>query len=329
MVSKKAHKILLIDDDLSFISFCKDLIEKASRPGLRFEVLSCQDKSRSVEALAAEKPKLVIMNVNLRDGSGLELCRIFRENTDNSDYIGIILVSDHENSTLLAQGVGLGADDFLSKDRCQDELFIRIQSVLRVAQLANSLQMSVSKLITANKRLERLSIIDDLSTLYNMRYFKERLHQEMLRTHRYSKNLSLIMFDIDKFKEVNDSCDHLMGTFILGEVGKLVARNIRREVDFAARYGGDEFIIMMPETNNAGATVCAENLLRKIRETQFDNGTYSLQITVSIGVATIEPGSKITQPSDLIRMADHRLLAAKRLGRACIVSADAVKSLSA
>ena len=152
-----------------------------------------------------------------------------------------------------------------------------------------------------------------------MRYFKKRLQQEFVRAMRYGKDLSVIMLDLDHFKHVNDNCDHLMGSFVLGEVGRLVARSIR-SVDVGARFGGDEYVIMLPETGRDGARAMAERVFRAINEMEFNNGSYSIQISASVGVATMGPGSsEFASSTDLLTLADRNLYAAKRAGRSMIV----------
>ncbi len=319
MAHHKTIRVIVVADNNSEVKQIKNLAAKASKPGMTFELSIAYSREQCFRQLNTIKPHLAILVSDLKHDSVLEVCRIIREATDWKNYIGIILIADFESSTLMTMAMGLGADDFLTKERLEEELVLRMESVLRVTQMAHSLQTNITKLQTANKRLEKLSITDELSTLYNMRYFKKRLQQEITRSNRYQKNLSIIMFDIDNFKGVNDKCDHLMGSFIISEIGKLVSTSIRRELDFAARYGGDEFIIMMPETNSYGARVCAENLLRKISAYVFDNGIYRVQISVSLGIATMEIGSPCLGVNDLICRADHNLFAAKRKGRSCIV----------
>ena len=155
-----------------------------------------------------------------------------------------------------------------------------------------------------------------------MRYFKRRLNEEFTRAKRYKKNLSLIMLDLDYFKSVNDDHDHLMGSFVLSEIGSLILKAIRN-LDIPARYGGDEFIILLPETAEAGAYKLAERVSEKIKSAVFDNGKHQLNITASIGVGTMNPQNfiKYGEAHDLIREADEYLYEAKESGRARVCAA--------
>jgi diguanylate cyclase (GGDEF)-like protein len=192
----------------------------------------------------------------------------------------------------------------------------RLMSVVRVIRMADSLSAAIDKLRLANERLAKYTITDELTKLYNMRYFRKRLNQEFVRALRYGKNLSLIMFDMDNFKSVNDQNDHLMGSYVLAEVGKLVWQSIR-SVDIGARFGGDEFMVMLPETGVDGALVMAERIKASVSGRLFDNGRHKLKITASFGVSTMGPDQEgsFSHPNELMRAADMFMYEAKELGR--------------
>jgi len=160
------------------------------------------------------------------------------------------------------------------------------------------------------KSTEHLSITDGLTGLYNHRHFQEQLGVEVKRAQRYDLNLSLIMIDLDHFKEFNDSYGHLEGDSLLRKIAQILKSSLR-ETDFVARYGGEEFAVILPETNKEGASIAAERVRATIGEQTF--GETGAKMTVSLGVASYPEDACLR--ADLIKKADDALYRAKREGR--------------
>jgi diguanylate cyclase (GGDEF)-like protein len=173
-----------------------------------------------------------------------------------------------------------------------------------------------------HEEIYRLTIIDALTDTHNKRYFLEFLDRELSRSCRYGRPLSLVMIDIDRFKALNEELGHLGGDFTLLELASRIKGTIRKEELFS-RYGGEEFAVVLPETNREGAAALAERLLRVISQEPFVYEDRSYTVTISAGVATTL-GEKPTSPIDLIRVADEKLYQAKREGRnrVCADSAE-------
>ena len=163
-----------------------------------------------------------------------------------------------------------------------------------------------------HEEIYRLTTIDGLTQIYNKRYFDETLAREISRAQRYKRDLSLIMFDIDFFKNVNDGYGHLAGDSVLKQLAQVLRARIRRE-DIMARYGGEEFAIILPEIGLANAMVFAEKVRVLIERTVFKFEDQSIPITVSVGVAEIE--ASVQAPVDFIRTTDEKLFQAKKAGR--------------
>jgi diguanylate cyclase (GGDEF)-like protein len=164
-----------------------------------------------------------------------------------------------------------------------------------------------------HEEIYRLTIIDALTEIHNKRYFLEFLDRELARSARYHRPLSLLMFDIDRFKAVNDEMGHLGGDFALRELTARLKGNIRKEELFA-RYGGEEFVVVLPETARDGADFLAERLRRLVDEQEFQYEHRSFHITISIGVASTD-GEEVLLPEQVIRIADEKLFQAKSEGR--------------
>ena len=166
-----------------------------------------------------------------------------------------------------------------------------------------------------HEEIYRLTTIDGLTQIFNKRYFLETLEREIARSHRYRRELSLVMFDIDHFKKINDTYGHLAGDYVLKHLAQTVKTRIRRE-DCFARYGGEEFSIVLPEIDGLNAKPFAEKIRQLVEATDFKFENTSMPITISMGVATLDMDS--TDPQALIKRADDRLYEAKSSGRNCV-----------
>ncbi|MEJ2471420.1 MAG: sensor domain-containing diguanylate cyclase [Desulfuromonadales bacterium] len=168
-------------------------------------------------------------------------------------------------------------------------------------------------------RINELVITDDLTELYNGRYLHTLLDEEILRSQRFGDKLSLIFIDLDFFKNVNDTCGHLVGSRTLAEVGRLITDTIRK-VCKAARYGGDEFVIVLPNTGKGGAMTLANKLCKRFRSYDFyDDKGISFKLTASFGVATFPDDANSKE--DLIRLADQAMYRVKEMSRDAVMSA--------
>jgi diguanylate cyclase (GGDEF)-like protein len=170
-----------------------------------------------------------------------------------------------------------------------------------------------AELKTANEKLREAVYRDSLTTVYNHRYFQESLARELERAGRYSRPLSLIMLDIDRFKSVNDEYGHQVGDTVLKTIALLLVKNSRGS-DVVARYGGEEFVIILPETTLAGAATKGEVCRSALEKTEISIGAKSIHATVSVGVATSEPNQTLSR-DELIRAADRALYRSKNEGK--------------
>lgn len=163
-----------------------------------------------------------------------------------------------------------------------------------------------------HEEIYRLTTIDGLTQTYNKRYFMENLDREISRCQRYGRELSLLLFDLDHFKQVNDTYGHLAGDHVLKQLSEEVRRNIRRE-DIFARYGGEEFAIILPEIGNPRAMVMGEKIRAIVEESGFVFDENDIKVTISVGVATYD--QSLDEGEDFIKLADKYLYEAKNAGR--------------
>jgi diguanylate cyclase (GGDEF)-like protein len=213
--------------------------------------------------------------------------------------------------SLLVRDLGSTNGTYVN-DRAIDEHVLRDGDLIKVGR-------SIFKFLTGgniehayHEEIYRLTTVDGLTQVYNKRYFMEVLEREISRSHRYTRELSLIMFDIDHFKGVNDTYGHLAGDHVLRHLAAVVSADIRRE-DIMARYGGEEFAIVLPEIDHYNAMKFAEKIRRLVETTKFEFEDTVIPITISVGVVTSKKDD--LQVVELIRIADEQLYQAKESGR--------------
>ena len=169
-----------------------------------------------------------------------------------------------------------------------------------------------------HEEIYRLTIIDALTDIHNKRYLLEFLDRELSRTARYQRPLSIVIFDIDRFKSINDGLGHLGGDYVLRELSAIVKGSIRKEELFA-RYGGEEFLAVLPETNREGGISAAERIRSLVEKHSFQYEGKKFSVTISVGVASTDGDVNLT-PNELIRQADERMFQAKNQGRNRVVA---------
>ena len=306
------YKILVVDDDPACTKIVSSALEFEN-----YQVLVSHSGSEALKQIKSWHPDLVLLDVSMPGLNGLETLKALRQ---SKSYVSVLFVSGKSGTDDVVNGLDCGADDYIRKPFDIKELLARVRTQLRIKELNDNL-------LKANNRLKELIDIDDLTGLYNMRSLYDRLDHEILRAKRFKRGICVIMLDMDYFKSVNDTNDHLFGSFVLSEVGKIIKSNIR-SVDFAARYGGDEFLIVLTEIDLNGAKIFAERLRQIISSYEFSNDGHKTHQTVSIGLAVTDNGCVDVTARKLVRSADNCLYEAKEKGRNCVVAKQHSKQQS-
>jgi diguanylate cyclase (GGDEF)-like protein len=201
-------------------------------------------------------------------------------------------------------------------DKLVDETTLRDGDLIKIGRTIFKFLSGGNIENAYHEEIYRLTTVDGLTQVYNKRYFLENLERELSRCQRYGRDLSLLIFDIDHFKNINDTFGHLAGDHVLKHLAELVKANIRRE-DFLARYGGEEFAIILPEIDHARAMVMGDKVRKLVEAEEFVFEDTQMPTTVSIGVATVD--DSIAEAAELIKLADTNLYEAKRSGRNKVV----------
>ena len=301
-------RILLVEDSKSQAETAKDFLEKNG-----YEVMLAESGKAAIKAVKTSAVDIILLDLELPDMSGNEVCRWLKLNEDTKGIPIIMLTVKNDVKDKVA-GLEAGADDYLPKPYNKVELNARIFACLRTKALQDELKQKNRQLEELLKRLEIMAITDSLTGLYNRRHLETILKEEFKRTFRYKTPLTCMMIDIDHFKTVNDAFGHHAGDAVLKETAKIITENAR-EIDTVARWGGEEFIIIFPQTKKEEALQAASRILRIISEYNFPD-IPGERITVSIGITSIpNPSLSIDTEEKLIQTADCALYEAKRKGR--------------
>lgn len=259
----KKNKILVVDDVPVNVQLLTTYLTSVG-----YEVVTARDGQEALDQVAATLPDLILLDVMMPKLNGFEVCERLKSDPVTR-IIPVIMVTALNEIEDKIKATESGADDFVSKPFNKLELLTRVKSLLRIKQLHDELSAKVRELELARERLRQLAITDGLTGLYNHRYFKEHLEQELYRASRHQSRVSVVMVDIDHFKKFNDTYGHPAGDAILRAIGRLLKENIRK-IDLAARYGGEEFCLVLVETPKAAAVVVAEKVRRLVEVHPFD-----------------------------------------------------------
>ena len=262
-----------------------------------------------------EEFDLVIVSLYLEDGDGLRLCSHLRS-SERTRRLPILLVIEPEEMGGLVKGFEIGVNDYLFRPIEGNELWARVRTQMRRKRYQDLMRENYQRSLS-------LALTDSLTGLYNRRYLNAHLSSMTERSQNDGKPLSLFMLDIDHFKRVNDTYGHASGDEVLRQVAGLISHNLR-EFDLTARIGGEEFVVVMPDTPIAAAQMVADRMRKMVAETDMPlrgaATTSPQRVTVSIGVAALVDGEG---GDELLRRADEALYAAKNAGRDQVMIATA------
>jgi two-component system, cell cycle response regulator len=286
-------RLLLAEDDADDRESLGDALEGD------YEISIVASGDEALEAARELPPDLALLDLHLPGLDGLDVLEALRADPHTAE-IPVILISGEADDATRVRALDLGAADFLQKPVSLGELRARIERTLRLSR--------------RHTHLRALAQTDALTGLANLRAFRTRLEDEVRRARRYGNSLTCVMADMDHLKPVNDALGHAAGDRAIAAVADVIRAELRA-TDLGARYGGDEFVLLLPHTTALEGRVLAERLCVRLAETALELGGRLVPLRASFGVAELAPPGTPDTSSELVRRADEALYAAKRAGR--------------
>jgi len=332
-VSDKGH-VLVVDDEETVVIVVCGILEEAG-----YTTLQAGSGEEALDIFAINKVDMVITDVRMGGMDGFELMKRLKL---IDKHLNVIVMTGYDSYDTVLKALQSGAYDYMQKpldnhtellaavDRaCSSSRLIR-----QNAQLLHELESSHTQLsranrglVEANHKLKKLASTDTLTLLFNRRYFDQVLRREVDRRNRYKLPLTLVMIDIDHFKEINDTHGHEAGDNALRKVASIIA-DCARTADIVARYGGEEFVVILPQTDPENAVVFAERARAAVDAEELELDDVKINLTISLGVAGTYAQGGSTDPQTLINIADKALYEAKADGRNRYVRAPDINGKS-
>ena len=290
----KKHSVLIVDDEESNIMVLTHILSP------NYTVFAVKDGQDAIEVAEEYHPDVIMLDIIMPQMDGYAVITALK-NSEKTMYIPVIFISGLRNVDDEEKGLSLGAADYISKPFSPAIVKLRVQNQI--------------KILNQFRIIEQLSMIDQLTSIPNRRGFDSRMDLEWIRAIRDNTLISILVVDVDKFKLYNDTYGHPQGDVALQAVAKKLTQSFNRPGDFAARWGGEEFVVLLPNTDSKGALHVAEKIRLDISNVVIPcaDGTET-KLTVSIGVKTQAPG-KDSSRSSFISEADKALYKAKAAGR--------------
>jgi len=288
----KNKKILIVDDTVANLDILVELLDK-------YDIIDATNGKDALEILHEEIVDLILLDIMMPDMDGYEVCSKLKENPDTKD-IPIIFITAKTDENSIEKAYDIGGADYITKPFKTKELLAKVKRELQLQDLQNELKL--------------LASTDPMTKLYNRRYFSKISEHTLDLAKRDKKDVSTIMLDIDKFKNVNDTYGHKVGDDVIIKLAEILQK-YQRKSDIVCRYGGEEFVILLPNTNINGAKIVSNNIRALVEQNiiLLDNKE-KLKFTISLGVSQIDTQNELNiEPS--LKRADDALYEAKETGR--------------
>jgi two-component system, cell cycle response regulator len=307
-------RILIVDDHEDNVELLRMRLESWG-----FETDVANDGAEALAAVERRPPDLMLLDVMMPEIDGFEVARRIKTNPQ-LPFIPIIMQTALDATESKVEGLESGADDYITKPIDFAELRARMQSMLRIKRLQEALEERERELLEANERLRHMSQTDALTGIDNRRHLESRLHEMFEHSQRLNEPFSCVMCDLDRFKSVNDNYGHQAGDEVLKQFA-LILSHEAREIDRVGRYGGEEFMLLLPGTVLDAGVHFAERVRKAVEAHTFTFQGGSLKATASFGVSGW-PHPRIEQCEGMVRAADDALYVAKETGRNRVVRFD-------
>ena len=304
-------RILLVEDSLVVRASLKHRLQTQG-----FDVAEAEDGPTALRLVADTPPDVILLDIELPGMDGYEVLARLKADDGLRD-VPVVFLTGRTSSDEMVRALSLGAHDYLRKPFEEAELLARVRAALRVKGLQDELRMRAGELAKAAR-------VDSMTGLYNRRHLDEQLRAACSAAQRHGHGMGVVMLDVDRFKQINDGMGHAAGDSVLQELAKRLQAAVRAE-DVVGRWGGEEFLVVLPQTPSEGTRMLAERLLAAISGAPFQVGdSAQLSVTVSVGCTT-SPGET---PEVVVARADEALYAAKAAGRdrvACLCDGEELR----
>ncbi|MCK5057487.1 MAG: diguanylate cyclase [Candidatus Aminicenantes bacterium] len=294
-------KLLVADDD----PVSRKILEKHTS-SWGFKVYAAKNGKEARDILSKKDIHIALLDWMMPEISGIELCSQIRKKKSENKYKYIILLTSKDNQEDIITGLEAGADDYITKPFNIKEFEARLKTGMRIITLQH-------QLLKSQKELHRIAIHDSLTGLFNRREITRIFKERFIQARREKRPIGTIILDIDHFKKINDNHGHQIGDAVLVEVAQRLQGNLR-PYDKIGRYGGEEFLVILPNCGKASARKVAERLRRTICQTKFKSNNGAINISISLGGAVTERPNHISM-NELLRLSDMALYGAKNNGR--------------
>ncbi|HEY8554806.1 MAG TPA: diguanylate cyclase [Burkholderiales bacterium] len=320
---KAKLRILVVDDDKSVLMMLEKVLTNAG-----YRVFTAANGREALHTAMECRPQLIVADWLMPEMDGLEFCRALR-NTKIGRGVYMVLLTGVEDDARLVEAFEAGVDDYVLKPINPKMLLARLRAGERVVRLQNEVESDreqirrvAAELAMSNRRLQEAALLDPLTGIPNRRYAMDRIQQEWSAAERAGRPLACMLIDVDHFKRINDTHGHDVGDLVLQRVAEVLKQTARTQ-DVICRIGGEEFLVVCPDADASAAAQCAERLRQAVNAMRIEVAASTLQITISVGVAAMEPA--MTGPESMIKAADQAVYAAKQAGRnrICIYRARA------
>jgi two-component system cell cycle response regulator len=320
MERNKKYRILIVDDHEDNIELLRARLEARG-----YIVDGANDGQQALDQVQKVCPDLILLDVMMPKMDGMEVVRRLKAKIANKElpFIPVIMQTALDSTENKVEGLDAGADDYITKPINFAELEARVNSLLRIKALQSSLSAREKELSELNDKLRQISLTDGLTQIENRRSLEDRLHDMWQHSVRLHEPIALVMCDIDKFKSVNDQHGHQAGDSVLKEFAQLL-KSEAREIDRVGRYGGEEFLLILPGTVLDAAVTFAERLREKVARHTFTYPGGTLCRTMSCGVAA-SPHPRVKDQEALLKASDEALYVAKETGRNRVVRFDSAE----
>lgn len=275
-----------------------------------YKVVTATNGAEAIAAARKQAPDLVVLDLMMPIMDGQQACRLLKADPATRD-VPIVILSARDETEIKVMCLGLGASDYISKPFRVEELIARVDVAVRMKRERDLLRASAAEAQARAKAAYEKTLLDALTSLLNRAGLQRALSREMAGARRYKRSLSCLMIDLDHFKAINDTMGHPMGDIAIKQTAGALLKTMRGS-DIVCRYGGEEFLALLPETHLNGAATLAEKVRAAIAAYVFGADDHSFAMTLSIGVAELREGES---GGDMIARADAALYRAKQNGR--------------